>query len=184
MSSKYTENNWLRQFCQGEEEAYRLFFEEYYQILSVFAFKYVKNKESAEDIVNDIILELYSRKLQFANLIALKSYLFLSIKNKALNYLRHHQAAERYLNNSTEEESFFLNNIIQEEVYYLLQKAIRELSDPVRQIYELSLRERSNEEIARELGLTVDSVKAYKKRGKQILKEKLKGLMMFLSVSL
>ena len=54
-----------------------------------------------------------------------------------------------------------------------------ELSDPLRQIYELTLQELSNEEIAAQLGLSVDSVKAHKKRGKQILKERLKGLMAF-----
>ena len=107
------------------------------------------------------------------------SFLFLSVKNKALNFLRRQQAQERYLNNRMEEESFFLNNIIREEVYYHLQKMIGELSDPVRQIYELTLQELSNEEIAEQLGLSVDSVKAHKKRGKQILKERLKGLMAF-----
>ena len=133
----------------------------------------------AEDIVQDIILELYSRRLLFDTPVALKSFLFLSVKNKALNFLRRQQAQERYLNNRMEEESFFLNNIIREEVYYHLQKMIGELSDPVRQIYELTLQELSNEEIAEQLGLSVDSVKAHKKRGKQILKERLKGLMAF-----
>ena len=49
---------------------------------------------------------------------------------------------------------------------------------------ELSLKGKSNEEIARVLNLSLDSVKSYKKRGKQILKEKLKGLICFLSVTL
>ncbi|UWO49455.1 sigma-70 family RNA polymerase sigma factor [Butyricimonas virosa] len=141
--------------------------------------KYVKDKEVAEDIVQDVITELYSRRLLFDTPVALKSFLFLSVKNKALNFLRRQQAQERYLNNRMEEESFFLNNIIREEVYYHLQKMIGELSDPVRQIYELTLQELSNEEIAEQLGLSVDSVKAHKKRGKQILKERLKGLMAF-----
>ena len=139
----------------------------------------VKDKEVAEDIVQDVITELYSRRLLFDTPVALKSFLFLSVKNKALNFLRRQQAQERYLNNRMEEESFFLNNIIREEVYYHLQKMIGELSDPVRQIYELTLQELSNEEIAEQLGLSVDSVKAHKKRGKQILKERLKGLMAF-----
>ena len=104
----------------------------------------------AEDIVQDIILELYSRRLRFNTPVALKSFLFLSVKNRALNFLRRQRAQEHYLSISVEEESFFLNNIIREEVYYHLQKMIGELS-----------------------------VKAHKKRGKQILKERLKGLMAF-----
>ena len=139
--------------------------------------KYVRDKEVAEDIVQDVILELYNRRLLFNSLLALKSFLFLSVKNRALNFLRHRQAQERYLNYKTEEESFFLNNIIREEVYYHLQKMIGELSEPVRKIYELTLQELSNEEIAEQLGLSVDSVKAHKKRGKQVLKGKLKELL-------
>jgi len=170
MSSQYPVPKWIEQLHAGKEEAYRILFDEYYQMLCVFAMKYIKDKEVAEDIVQDIILELYSRRLRFNTPVALKSFLFLSVKNRALNFLRRQRAQEHYLSISVEEESFFLNNIIREEVYYHLQKMIGELSDPVRKIYE---------EIAEQLGLTVDSVKAHKKRGKQILKERLKGLMAF-----
>ncbi|MDE7374725.1 MAG: RNA polymerase sigma-70 factor, partial [Odoribacter sp.] len=169
-SSRHSARQWLELLHDGKEEAYRILFEEYYSLLGVFAMRYVKDKEVAEDIVQDVILELYSRQLQFDTPDALKAFLYLSVKNRALNVLRNKQAQERYLNHTQEEESFFLNNIIREEVYYHLQKMIGELSSPVRQIYELTLQELSNEEIAEQLGLSVDSVKSHKKRGKQILK--------------
>lgn len=176
--------NWVIELCKGEAKAYKFFFEEYYQILGVFALKYVKEKEVAADIVNDVILELYSRKLKFENLTALKSFLYLSIKNKSLNYIRHSNAQERYLHilPPEKEEEFFLDNIIEEEIYFLMKKAIADLPVPIRQIYELSLQGKSNEEIAQQLGITLDSVKSYKKRGKSVLRDKLKGLMYFLSV--
>ena len=182
-SSRHSARKWLELLHDGKEEAYRILFEEYYPLLGVFAMRYVKDKEVAEDIVQDVILELYSRRLQFETPVALKAFLYLSVKNKSLNFLRHRQAQERYLNHTPEEESFFLNNIIREEVYYHLQKIIGELSSPVRQIYELTLQELSNEEIAEQLGLSVNSVKAHKKRGKQILKERLRELMAFLRTS-
>ena len=65
-----------------------------------------------------------------------------------------------------------------------MQKAITEIPDKIQEIYKLSLAGETNESIAVQLALTVDSVKAYKKRGKQILKEKLQNLLMFLSVTL
>lgn len=179
-SSQHTARQWLELLHDGKEEAYRILFEEYYPLLGVFAMKYVKDKEAAKDIVQDVITELYSRRLQFDTPDALKAFLYLSVKNRSLNVLRNKQAQERYLNHTQEEEeSFFLNNIIREEVYYHLQKMIEELSSPVRQIYELTLQELSNEEIAEQLGLSVDSVKSHKKRGKQILKERLRELMIF-----
>lgn len=178
-SSRHSARKWLELLHDGKEEAYRILFEEYYPLLGVFAMRYVKDKEVAEDVVQDVITELYSRRLQFDTPDALKAFLYLSVKNRSLNVLRNKQAQERYLNHPQEEESFFLNNIIREEVYYHLQKMIGELSSPVRQIYELTLQELSNEEIAEQLGLSVDSVKSHKKRGKQILKERLRELMTF-----
>ena len=40
------EKTWLEQLRRGEEKAYRKFFEEYYQILCVFAGKYLKERNS------------------------------------------------------------------------------------------------------------------------------------------
>ena len=180
------QENWLKRLCAGEEEAYRLFFDEYYQILGTFAMKYVKEQEVAEDIVNDVVLEMYSSKRNFTNITSLKSFLFTSIKNRSLNYMDHRKAQERYLQDpeGIHGTEFFLDSIIEEEVYFLMQKAITELPDKIQEIYKLSLSGETNESIAVQLALTVDSVKAYKKRGKQILKEKLQNLLMFLSITL
>lgn len=170
---------WLKQLCEGNESAYKVFFEEYYQVLGVFALKYVKERPIAEDIVNDVILELYTHKRNFNNILALKSFLYLSVKSRCFNHIRHSRAKEKYCQYSMKEEkeSFFLDNILQEEVYLLLKAAITQLPGQTRKVYELSLEGLSNEAIAQELSLSVDSVKAYKKRGKQFLKDHLRGLM-------
>ena len=55
MSSQHPDFKWIEQLHFGNEEAYRILFDEYYQMLGVFAMKYVKDKEVAEDIVQDVI---------------------------------------------------------------------------------------------------------------------------------
>lgn len=177
-------DQWLARLHGGDEEAYRVFFEQYYQVLGVFALKYVKDKGVAEDIVNDVIVGMYVHKPHFENLTALKSFLFTSVRNRCLNSARNDRARQRYLENTAQENDLFLDRILEEEVYFLLKKQISTLPEYPRKVYELSLQGAGNEEIAEKLSLTVDSVKAYKKRGKQILKEKLKGLASFLSVQL
>lgn len=167
--------------------AYRFFFKEYYQILGSFAQQYVKEEMIAEDIVNDVIYELYRNKKSFPDIVSLKSFLFTSIKHRSLNYIRGKKAQERYLQDpqvANDTEEFFLDAIIEEEVYFLMHKAITELPEKIQEIYKLSLSGESNEAIAAQLHLTIDSVKAYKKRGKQILKKKLQNLLLFLSVTL
>ena len=176
---------WIKQFCAGDESAYRIFFDEYYQILAHFAMKYVQNPETSEDIVHDVILDIYSNKRIFSNINSLKSFLYQSIKNRCINYLEHKKAEQNYCQSSAiQQEEFFLDSIIEEEIYFLMHKAIKELPEQIHQIYELSLQGKSNEEIAQTLDLSLDSVKSYKKRGKLMLKDKLKDLMCFLSVPL
>ena len=186
MNQNATNDIWLKKFCSGEESAYQVFFDEYYQILAHFAMKYLQDTEASEDVVHDVILDIYSNKRVFDNLNNLKSFLYLSVKNRCLNYLEHRKARTNYLNDIsiTQKEEFFLDSIIEEEIYFLMHKAIKELPDQIQSIYELSLKGKSNEEIAQMLDLSLDSVKSYKKRGKQMLKEKLKDLMCFLSVTL
>lgn len=187
MTSKKNPQDWLEKLCKGEEEAYRFFFKEYYQILGSFALQYVKEEMIAEDIINDVIYELYRNKRLFPDIISLKSFLFTSIKNRCLNYIRGRKAQERYLQdpqNTNESEEFFTDAIIEEEVYFLMHKAITELPEKIQEIYKLSLLGKSNENIATQLHLTIDSVKAYKKRGKQLLKKRLQNLFIWLSVSI
>lgn len=76
--------------------------------------------------------------------------------------------------------SFFLNQILEEEVYTLLKEAIDSLPGQMKRVYELALLGHSNEEIAKILSISVDAVKALKKRGKKILQEKLKYLIYLL----
>ena len=59
------------------------------------------------------------------------------------------------------------------EVYTLLYAAISELPSKYRTVIEMSLNGHHLEEIAKAMGTTVDAVKAYKKRGKELLRKKL-----------
>jgi len=47
MSSQHPDFKWIEQLHFGNEEAYRILFDEYYQMLGVFAMKYVKDKLAA-----------------------------------------------------------------------------------------------------------------------------------------
>ncbi len=59
MSSQYPVPKWIEQLHAGKEEAYRILFDEYYQMLCVFAMKYIKDKEDLVPMrVDDTIMFL------------------------------------------------------------------------------------------------------------------------------
>lgn len=176
-------NEWFRRFCSGDEGAYRIFFDEYYPVFVHFAMKYINDQDVCEDIVHDVICDFYGGKRVFENVNTLKSFFYLAVKNKCLNFLDHKRAEQNYLNELSvdPDNDFFLDSIIEEEVYLLMHRAIGEFPGPMRSVYELSLEGKSNDEIAGALGLSLDSVKGYKKRGKSILKDKLRHLLPYFS---
>lgn len=179
---KGEENSWLRALYLGEEKAYKILFDECFYALSSFAAKYLEDKEVSEDVVQDVLYDFWAHRQRFENIISLKSYLYQTVRNRCLNVLKHKKVEERYFSEQSlkNESDFFLNQILEEEVYILLKEAIEALPEQTRRIYELSLLGHDTQEIADRLGMTIDAVKARKRRGKQLLQERLKNLMYLL----
>lgn len=179
---KAKEYSWLEALCKDDEQAYKILFDDYFYALSSFAAKYLENKDTAEDVVLETLYDLWLNKQLFESIISLKSYLYQTVRNRCLNILKHKKIEARYFTEQSfkSESDFFLDQILEEEVFLILKKAIKELPEQTRQIYELSLLGHDNQEIADILGLTMDAVKARKKRGKQILQSKLKNLIYLL----
>lgn len=180
-----TEVKWLEQLSLGEDDAYKILYEQYYFRFYALAYKYMEDQEEAKDIVQDVFYEFWKRKEQFGNVIVLKSYLYKSVQNKCLDMLRHHKVRDKYLGTLKEENEFFLNSVLEEELYQQLKDAIKKLPNDTRKVYELTLLGHNNSEIAEILELTMDAVKSYKKRGKKMLQDKLNGAQyLFLCVHL
>ena len=182
MANDMQDEEWLRRFCKGEEDAYRIFYERYYQLFVHFAMKYVSDPVACEDIVHEVIADLHVSKRSFLTENALKSFLYVSTKNRCFNYLERKKAEQNYLNDVSvrDDYDYFLDSVIEEEVYALMHRTCEEFANPMRKIFELVLEGKSDREIADALGLSLDSVKGYKKRGKQILRKKLGRLLSFL----
>lgn len=162
---------WLKQLSEGNESAYKHLFDLYYSSLVMFAAKYLKDQTLAEDLVQDVIYDLWRQRQNLPELSSLKSWLFVSVRNRCVNYLEHIKVEKRYfqLNDETKTD-FFLQQLIEEEVYVALKEAIDNLPPKIRKVYYGVLAGKSNIEIAADLGISEEAVKAYRKRGKKILR--------------
>ena len=122
------------------------------------------------------------KKLHFENLWALKSYLYNMVRNRCLDILKHRKVEEKYLReqrNHENSESFLLQ-LLEDEVYILLKEAIQTLPFQTAKVFELILDGLDNTEISAKLNLSLDAVKSHKKRGKKLLQEKLKRMILFI----
>jgi RNA polymerase sigma-70 factor (ECF subfamily) len=147
--------------------------------LCVFANKYLDNLDTSKDIVQEVFIKIWEDKVSFQNENTIKSYLYTSVKNKSLDYLKSKQYKSTD-NHSTKEiekletESFFLSEVVISETSVIIENAINTLPNKCAQIIRLSIKEYTNSEIAQELSISINTVKAQKRIAYQRLRPLLK----------
>jgi RNA polymerase sigma-70 factor (ECF subfamily) len=148
---------------EGDEKAFRFFFDKYYSDLCNFVNQYINNPEMAEELVQDIFVYLWEKKSDISLHTSVKAYLFLASKNKCLNYLRNTKSKirllEKYQNENKAVQSTSDLFLESEELKEILDKSINSLPNRCREIFLLSRQsELSHKEIADKLNISPKSV--------------------------
>jgi len=155
-------------------------FKKTYNPLCLFANKYLEDLETSKDIVQDVFIKIWEDKVTFINETAIKSYLYTSVRNRSIDYLRNKSFRKTFPFNTKkmeelETETFFLREVVVVETSDIIENAINTLPKKCAKIIRLSAKGLTNANIAEKLGLTINTVKTQKKiaykRLKPILKE-------------
>jgi RNA polymerase sigma-70 factor (ECF subfamily) len=72
----------------GDEQAFQTLFDVYYAGLCAFAATYIKVEEMAEEVVQDVLLDVWERRARWVVSSSIKAYLYGAVRNKALDVLR------------------------------------------------------------------------------------------------
>ncbi|MGQ8337526.1 RNA polymerase sigma factor [Sunxiuqinia sp. A32] len=70
------EKDWLLKLKQGDKDAFQKIFEEYAKRIFVFAKKYLKTNEEAEEVVQEVFIKVWNVKSSINTELSFKSYLF------------------------------------------------------------------------------------------------------------
>jgi RNA polymerase sigma-70 factor (family 1) len=154
-------------------------FRECYARLVHFSFQLTGNKAGAEDIVQDAFARYLDLRDHISdNKLAVKAWLYNTVRNKSLNLLRHEQVEKKYLNLQSPDPSDntqAMHAMIRSEVVAEIIRAVDSLPEGCRRIVLMSYMDgKKNQEIAEELGISVNTVKTQKKRALQLLRLQLK----------
>ena len=84
-----------KRIFQGDEEAFKILYEEFFHALLAIACKYVES-EVAKDIVQDTFFKLWTTPHKFSATTDLRFYLYRSVQNQCLNYIRNKKVEDRY----------------------------------------------------------------------------------------
>lgn len=155
----------------------KVIFNEYYDRLVYFSFKILGDKQDAEDAVQEAFVRYWNNRDNISyEQSAIRSYLYTTVNNISLNVIRHRQIVKDFEQQALcpAEENQTINRIIQTEVLTKICEAMAALPDACRRISWMGYIDgMKNREIARELGISVNTVKTQKLRGVKILRMKL-----------
>lgn len=161
----------------GDKQAFKLFFDEYYSSLCLYANSVLDDFELSQDIVSDCFVRIWERKDKIQIKTSIEKYVLLSVRNSIYSYLRSPRSRKidielilRRLENTPIEEY----DIEKEETIQRVYKLIEELPEQRRRILEMAtFKGMSYKDIAKKLNISVNTVKTQLSRAYRFLREKL-----------
>ena len=173
-----------------DADAATMLYEHFYGALVSYAMRFLQEKESAEDVVQDTIASLWEKKIDLPNNAALKAYLYNSVRNKCLNLIRQQHIKRETPHTISEGEEYKLTEdndeqVFSEEVYRQLFLMIDQMPPRQREVFLMVMEGKKNREIAQALNMASETVRTNKKRAMAFLKKNLgKDTLAFLLILL
>lgn len=147
-----------------------------YKKLCYVAYKIINNKNVAEDIVQDVFVKLWVDRLNFSEVKNLDAFLYISVKNKSISYLRglkEHSDIDSVNKEIMVSEESVTDYISTAEMLNTISRCISSLPSQCSRVMSLLFAGYNCEEIAQKLSLASSSVRAHKARGIKLLIKKL-----------
>jgi RNA polymerase sigma-70 factor, ECF subfamily len=172
------DNELFLQIRQGNKKSFESLFREYYAPLCAFSRKYVKDPDECEEIVQSFFLKLWDKRQELEINISVKNYLFSSVRNRCLNYIKHEKIKQEYtaeILSNTETRNDSTNFLMEVDLVEKIDQSIAALPERRREIFVLS-REHGLKyrEIAEKMGISIKTVETQMGQALKELRENLK----------
>lgn len=167
----------------------KLFFEFKPRFIAL-AYRYVRDRETAEDLVSDSFMTFWEMHETLPADINVPAYILTSVKNRCLNHLnaqiRHRRAEQdmhstltRRLQADVRSQSACDPDLLfSEEIRAILKQAVRKMPKMTRSVFLLSrIRNMTYSEIAAELGISVSHVNFEIRRALNLMRSELKDYL-------
>lgn len=167
---------WVSKLRDDNEAAFKILFDAYRNDVFVYALSFLKQKEFAEEIVQETFLKIWIHRASLDPEQSFKSFVFTLARNLTFNFLRKAANGRKLREKVFSMTSASTEYEIEEMEIEKIKNAALSLLPPGRKrIYEMSVFEgKSYEEISVELGISPHTVRNQISKSLQTLRQYLK----------
>lgn len=150
---------------EGDDRAFDALFLRWYPQVRNFLLSLVRENALAEDLSQSVFMKVWNNRDRLDPSLSLKNYLFILARNGALDYFRSkrhliitdtERPPEKTAQERTEAQTEYV------EVHSQILRIVDNMPPQRRQVFKMSrFQQRSSDEIARELGLSVRTVEKH-----------------------
>lgn len=186
MTNEHKDHIVLPGFKEGDIRVFQHVFEEYFPALCYFAERLIEDREEAEDIVLDIFTRLWQRKEGFETQTNIKAFLYISVRNTCLNFLKYRQRKTeqkkelQYVTDTNASIGYdyeLINTMVMQEI----KKQVDELPPQCRQVFMLIFFENlSAVEVAARMGISPKTVHNQKQKAVHLIRSELLKRKLFM----
>jgi RNA polymerase sigma-70 factor, ECF subfamily len=146
----------------GDEKAFQVLFRKYYPALCHFACQFLNDIDFAEEVVQEVFVRIWEKRMVLNVETSVKHYLFRSVRNHCFNQLQHEKIKKQYANKvlrsmyqEIDTEQYFIDT----DIVQRIEKAIESLPPRRKEIFKLSREQGMKyKEIAECMGISVKTV--------------------------
>jgi RNA polymerase sigma-70 factor, ECF subfamily len=152
---------------KDDEVAFYHLYERYCKRLYWFVLKYIKQKEDAEEIVQEVFVKIWESRNKINTYASFESFLFTVAYNATISLLRKRANETKYIEHlkllqQISNAPDLIDEIHFNELNSHIHLLMNELTPRQKEIFQLSREEGlSNEEIAKKLNISVNTVKKH-----------------------
>lgn len=172
------------------EQNFELFYNKYRSRFVRYAYYYINDRQTAEDIVQDTVLYYWENKANISPETDVLGYLMLTVKNKCLNYLKHLQVEQKYKQKYIELQEWEIktrimtleepayHEIFKKETARIITRSLTKLPPQTKHIFiENRLNNKTRKEIAQAMGVSLQKIDYHINKANRLLYNILKDIL-------
>ena len=173
----------LANIRNNDKGAFTIVFTQYYKDLVTFSFGFVRNINTAEEIVQEVFIKLWENRASLIIDRSLKSYLLKSVQNRSLNWLQHLRVQSQF-DSYTKDHQVLSDNetenyILHSELEFNLHKVLNKIPEEFAQAFRMNRFDNlSYLEIAQKLGVSIRTIEVRISKALSFLRDELKEFLL------